>query len=107
VISLAVAIITDLKIRSYLTTVLVPVLPVIAITLKTIMENRKSLTASTELKKTLLQLKSRQEDPTMQELRQVQDKIYCSRKDSALVPEWYYKWRRSRLEKAMKANAKQ
>ncbi|MDO6435608.1 S-4TM family putative pore-forming effector [Flavitalea sp. BT771] len=105
VISLGIAIITDIKVRTYLTTVLLPVLPVITITLKTIMENRKSLSASSDLKKTVLQLKLSQQDPTMQELRQVQDKIYCSRKDSALVPEWYYKWRRSRLEKAMKANA--
>jgi hypothetical protein len=105
VISLGIAIITDIKVRSYLTTVLLPVLPVITITLKTIMENRKSLAASSELKKAVLQLKSRQEEPTMQELRQVQDKIYCGRKDSALVPEWYYQWKRSKLEKAMKANA--
>jgi len=38
-------------------------------------------------------------------LRQIQDKIYCSRKDSALIPDWYYNKKREKLEEDMKLNA--
>jgi len=105
VLSLIIAIIADIKVSNYITTVLLPISPMIVLTLKIIMENRKSLTVSTELRKVVLQLKARPQDPTMPELRGVQDKIFCNRKDSSLVPDWYYKWRRNRLEKLMKINA--
>mgnify|MGYP000843906128 CR=1 FL=1 len=105
VLSLIIAVIADIKVNSYITTVLLPVSPMIVLTLKIIMENRKSLTVSTELRKIVLQLKARPHDPTISELRGVQDKIFCNRKDSSLVPDWYYKLRRNRLEKLMKVNA--
>jgi uncharacterized membrane protein YhaH (DUF805 family) len=104
-LSLIIAIIADIKVSDYVTTVLLPILPMILLTMKIIMENRKSLTTSTDLNKLVLQLKDRPEEPTITELRGVQDKIFCTRKDSPLVPNWYYKWRRTRLEKSMKANA--
>lgn len=105
VLSFITSLIVDIKISEYIKTVLLPVFPIMILTLKITLENRKSLTSSTELKKFVLQMKARQEEPSQTELRQVQDKIFCSRKDSSLVPEWYYKWRRNRLEKAMQANA--
>ncbi|GAA3748904.1 hypothetical protein GCM10022422_36880 [Flavobacterium ginsengisoli] len=105
VMSLFIAILSDIQVNSYITAVLLPVLPMIVLTLKIVMENRKSLAFSTELRKTVLQLKERPQDPTETELRSVQDKIFCSRKDSPLVPDWYYKWRRNSLEKLMKTNA--
>lgn len=105
VMSLFIAILSDIQVNSYITAVLLPVLPMIVLTLKIVMENRKSLAFSTELRKTVLQLKERSQDPTETELRSVQDKIFCSRKDSPLVPDWYYKWRRNSLEKLMKTNA--
>lgn len=104
-LSLIIAVIVDVKVSNYITVVLLPVLPMIALTLKIIMENRKSLTISTDLSKIILELKSRHQEPTMTELRAVQDKIFCNRKDSPLVPDWYYKWRRTGLEKLMKLNA--
>ncbi len=104
-LSLITAIIVDIKVRSYITVVLLPILPMLIVTAKIITENKKSLTISTDLKKIVLQLKSRSQDPTMEELRGIQDKIFCNRKDSSLVPNWYYKWRRNILEKEMKANA--
>ncbi len=105
VLSLIIAIVADIKVSSYITTVLLPVTPMIVLTLKIIMENRKSLTTSSDLGKIVLQLKARPQDPSITELRAVQDKIFCNRKDSPLVPDWYYKWRRNRLETLMKANA--
>ncbi|MFP9114766.1 S-4TM family putative pore-forming effector [Flavobacterium sp. RHBU_3] len=105
VISLVISLIAGNKVSEYITVVLVPVLPMISLTLKIIVENKKSLTVSADLKKTVLQLKAREGDPSMEELRGIQDKIYCNRKDSTLVPNWYYKWRRKKLEKIMKFNA--
>jgi hypothetical protein len=105
VLSLIIAVIADIKVSNYITAVLLPISPMIVLTLKIIMENRKSLTISTDLRKFVLQLKDRQEEPTILELRGVQDKIFCNRKDSPLVPNWYYKLRRTRLEKLMKVNA--
>jgi SMODS-associating 4TM effector domain len=105
VLSLIIAVIAEIKVGNYVTTILLPVSPMIVLTLKIIMENRKSLTISTELRKIVLQLKVRSQNPTIPELRGVQDKIFCNRKDSSLVPNWYYKWRRNRLEKLMKVNA--
>jgi hypothetical protein len=104
-ISVVIALIIDMRLSNYVTKVLLPVLPIIILTVKIFIENRKSLSASTELRKSVLKLKANSSEPTFFELRQIQDKIYCSRKDSALVPEWYYKWRRDKLEKAMKFNA--
>lgn len=104
-LSLFIGIIADIKISDYITTVLLPILPMVLLTIKIIMENRKSLTASADLNKLVLQLKARAEEPTIAELRGVQDKIFCNRKDSPLVPNWYYKWKRTKLEKSMKANA--
>lgn len=104
-LSLIIAVIADIKVGNYITTVLLPVSPMIVLTLKIIMENRKSLTVSTDLRKLILQFKARSEDPTITELRGIQDKIFCNRKDSPLVPNWYYKLRRNGLEKSMKANA--
>lgn len=105
ILSLFIAVLSDIKVNNYFTSVLFPVLPMIVLTLKIVMENRKSLTFSIELRKTILQLKERSQDPTEAELRSVQDKIFCSRKDSPLVPDWYYKWRRNSLEILMKKNA--
>lgn len=105
VFSLFIAVLSDIKVSSYITAVLLPVLPMIVLTLKIVMENRKSLIFSTDLRKTVLQLKDRLDNPSVAEVRAVQDKIFCSRKDSPLVPDWYYKWRRNSLEKLMKANA--
>ena len=105
ILSFIIALIADIKMSEYFVTVLLPIFPILLLTLKIIMENRKSLNASTELKKIVIQMKSREQEPSLTELRQIQDKIFCSRKDSSLVPDWYYKWRRDRLEKAMKANA--
>lgn len=104
-LSLGIAIFVDIKVSDYITTVLLPILPMVVLTVKIVMENRKSLATSTDLKKLVLQIKAKPQEPTMSELRAIQDKIYCNRKDSSLVPNWYYKWRRTGLENSMKANA--
>ena len=90
-LSLGIAIFVDIKVSDYITTVLLPILPMVVLTVKIVMENRKSLATSTDLKKLVLQIKAKPQEPTMSELRAIQDKIYCNRKDSSLVPNWYYK----------------
>jgi len=41
----------------------------------------------------------------MHELRKVQDKIYCNRKDSPLIPDFFYNKKRQNLEDEMHENA--
>ncbi|MCD9014435.1 S-4TM family putative pore-forming effector [Parachryseolinea silvisoli] len=85
--------------------VVAPLLPAIILTIKIYQENHKSSKASNELKGALLGLKESSDNPSMEELRKIQDKIFCSRKDGALVPEWFYKIHRPALEEGMKVNA--
>lgn len=82
-----------------------PLLPAIILTIKIFIENAKSIKASSELKKTVNAIRQSDAIPTFDQLRQIQDKIYCSRKDSALVPEWFYNKKRTGLEQDMKATA--
>lgn len=85
--------------------ILAPLLPAILLTIKIYQENEKSIGASNELKKAIFTLKQSSKVLSMEDLRQIQDKIFCSRKDSALVPEWFYRKKRSNLEEGMKINA--
>jgi len=82
-----------------------PLLPAIVMTVKIYQENDKSIISSSELKSAVKTLRGSQIQPTMEELRKIQDKIFCSRKDSSLVPEWFYRKKRTNLEEGMKINA--
>ena len=85
--------------------VIAPLLPALALTIKVYTENAKSIKASSELKKVVNMIRQSTATPTVEQLRQIQDKIYCSRKDSALVPEWFYNRKRKKLEQDMKITA--
>ena len=85
--------------------VIAPLLPAIVLVIKIYQENDKSIKTSSELRKAVLSLKQSNNSISMDDLRRIQDKIFCNRKDSALVPEWFYRKKRSKLEEGMKVNA--
>ncbi len=43
--------------------------------------------------------------PSIERLRAVQDKIYCHKKNSPLIPDFFYNNKRENLEKEMHENA--
>ena len=104
-ISFLAGLIMKLEVGLLMLYVVAPLLPAIVLTIKIYLENEKSINASNDLKKEVLNLKQSTDNPTIEQLRQIQDKIFCSRKDSALVPEQFYIKKRSKLETGMKVNA--
>jgi len=82
-----------------------PLLPAIVLTIKIYKENEKAVSLSEELKKEVLALKDLSQNPSKQQFRQIQDKIFCNRKDGPLVPEQFYRKERPNLEEGMKINA--
>lgn len=104
-LSILIGLITKLPFGLLVLYVVAPLLPAIVITIKIYQENEKSINASVELKKQVAALRQTTTNPTIEQIRQIQDKIFCSRKDSALVPEWFYARKRSQLEEGMKTNA--
>jgi len=84
--------------------VIAPLLPAIVLTIKIYQENDKSIKAANELTRAVSSLKQSTTNPSMEDLRKIQDKIFCSRKDGSLVPEWFYRINRPRLEEGMKVH---
>ena len=88
-----------------LTFIVAPFAPVAYLTLKIYFEHRKSIKASDELHDTISALSESNKIPSAQELRTIQNSIYKSRKDNALVPDFFYNWKRKKLEAQMHMNA--
>lgn len=99
VISFTISLVTKQDAGMIMMYLLAPLLPAIVLTVKIYQENEKSITASSELKGAVKALRGSQIQPTMDELRKIQDKIFCSRKDSSLVPEWFYRKKEPTLKK--------
>ncbi|RFM31937.1 S-4TM family putative pore-forming effector [Chitinophaga silvisoli] len=95
----------NVTVQAFISNIVAPLLPAIALTIKIVLDNMKSIKASVELKKQVDAIEANKGVLTMENLRQIQDKIYCSRRDSALVPDWFYNLKRKELEEAMKDNA--
>lgn len=104
-VSVLLGLITNIGFQLMVAYIVAPLIPAILLTLKIYQENEKSISAINELKSEVLALKKSTDIPTTAMLRQVQDKIFCSRKDSALVPDWFYVRKRGGLEEGMKVNA--
>ncbi|MDF2192612.1 S-4TM family putative pore-forming effector [Paraflavitalea sp. CAU 1676] len=104
-LTVVIAAILDMSMRKYFTYLALPILPAISLTLKIYLENKKSQAAADKLRGFAKQIKRNEDTPSFEDLKQIQDRIYCMRKDSALIPEWYYKKHRARLEREMKVNA--
>jgi hypothetical protein len=103
--SFIVATVIDASIQGYLLNFVTPTLPLIVVLIRLILDNQKAAKSLEEVRKAASKLRSAGAVPTMAQLRQVQDKLYCSRKDSTLIPENYYHYRRSKLERSTKINA--
>jgi hypothetical protein len=85
--------------------VFVPFLPILVLSLKITIEHFKSARALGELNATVASLSDSVNGPSIAGLRLVQTKIYASRKDSPLVPDFFYNKKRKGLENHMHANA--
>jgi len=99
------ALIGDLSLQNFITRIVASFLPVFILTVKIIIENNKTLKNSEELKAAIDSLLEDENAISEKALRSVQDKLYLSRKDSALIPEFFYDKIRTRLEKEMHENA--
>lgn len=104
VISFIISTIINASLQGYLTIFIAPTLPLIVILIKLILDNQKAVKSLEEVRKAARKLRNAGAVPTMNQLRQVQDKLYCSRKDSTLIPENYYHFRRTKLEQSTKSN---
>lgn len=103
--SFIIATLTDASLQGYLVNFITPSLPLIVILIKMILDNQKAAKSLEEVRKAAKNLRHSNATPTIGQLRQVQNRLYCSRKDSALIPENYYHYRRTKLEQSTKSNA--
>lgn len=104
VLSFTTATIINASLQGYLTNFIAPTLPLIVILIKLVIDNNKAVKSLEEVRKAARKLHNAGSIPSMTQLRQVQDKLYCSRKDSSLIPDNYYEYRRSKLEQSTKSN---
>lgn len=102
--SFIIATFVNASLQGYLTNFIAPSLPLIVILIKLILDNHKAVKSLEEVRNAARKLRNGGIKPSMYHLRQVQDKLYCSRKDSVLIPENYYQYRRSKLEESTKSN---
>ncbi|PWN67676.1 S-4TM family putative pore-forming effector [Chryseobacterium oncorhynchi] len=103
-LSFIIATIINASIQGYLTNFFAPTLPLLVILFKLILDNQKAVKSLEEVRKAARILGNSDTLPTLHQLRQVQDKLFCSRKDSVLIPENYYTFRRDKLEKSTESN---
>jgi hypothetical protein len=103
--SVLIGIFSNLPLGLFILYLVAPLLPAIVLTIKIYKENEKAVSLSEELKKEVLFLKDLPQQPLKDQLRQIQDKIFCNRKDGPLVPEQFYQKERPGLEEGMKTNA--
>ncbi len=103
--SFVIATIIDASLQGYLLNFITPSLPLIVVLIKLIIDNQKAAKSLEDVRKVARKLRVSGAMPTMAQLRQVQDRLYCSRKDSTLIPENYYQYRRAKLEQSTKSNA--
>lgn len=104
----AFALVENISIRSMLSQVLLPFLPILAITFKLTQDHNKSIKNLTELKQHLDKQVSQADAGntlSMDILRKLQDRIFLNRKESPLIPEQFYDRLRDGLEKEMHDNA--
>jgi hypothetical protein len=104
VISFVIATVINISLQSYLTNFIAPTLPLIVILIKLFIDNNKAVKSLEEVRRSARKLRNAGGIPSMNQLRQVQDKLFCSRKDSSLIPDNYYQYRRAKLEQSTKSN---
>ena len=99
------ALIGEFTLKNFITSIIASFLPVFITAVKIVIENNKTIKNAEELKGAIDGLLEDESTISVKTLRSVQDKIYLSRKDSALIPEFFYDKIRAKLEKEMHENA--
>jgi hypothetical protein len=99
-----ISLVEALTLINFLVLVLAPFAPVLYLTLRIGLENKKSIKESNDGHAIITSFSSSKEIPIMTDLRQLQDKIYINRKNSPLIPEFFYKKKRVELEEEMNDN---
>jgi hypothetical protein len=102
------SLIENITIRSVLSQVLLPFLPILTIAFKLTQEHNKSIKNLTELRQHMDKHVAQADAGntlSMDILRRLQDMIFLNRKDSPLIPEQYYDRLRDTLENEMHDNA--
>lgn len=100
------ALVGNVSFWSFITQLLMSLLPIFTVSAKIIIDQNKTIKNSEELKDHIENVIENESPITQKSIRSIQDKLYCNRKDSGLVPETYYKWQRKRFEEEMHKNAK-
>ena len=99
------SLIRNISFRDFISQVVASFLPVFVLTAKIIIDQNKTLKNSEELRINIESLLEDEDNITLKEIRSIQDKLYNSRKDSALIPEFFYMKIRDELELEMHHNA--
>ncbi|MBW3524692.1 S-4TM family putative pore-forming effector [Chryseobacterium sp. NKUCC03_KSP] len=100
------ALVGNVSFWNFITQLLMSFLPIFTVSAKIIIDQNKTIKNSEELKDHIENVIENESPITQKSIRSIQDKLYCNRKDSGLVPETYYKWQRKRFEEEMHKNAK-
>ncbi len=79
--------------------------PVFTVSIKLLIELNKTIKNAEELKNIIESVIEDPENITETDIRSIQDKIFTSRKESSLIPEFYYNRVRNKLEAEMHRNA--
>jgi SMODS-associating 4TM effector domain len=105
VLLMIISLSTKISVPNFLVQVILPFLPVFILAFKIIEDHSKAVKAAVDLHQTIENLADIHNSLSVHLLRKVQDKIYCNRKDSPLIPDFFYKEIRTKLEDEMHENA--
>ena len=113
IVIIAVATLYDFSLRSLLSAIVVPLLPVAGFVAGEIRQNRAAINALEEIRDCIekqweaLMSCEPSDSNAWLKARQLQDRIYAGRKGSPLIPDWLYEKLRNSNEVVMVATAEQ
>ena len=105
IILILASLLGNISLSNFIAQVALSFLPVFVLTTKIIIDQNKTLKNSEDLRNTIEGLLENDGEVNLKDIRHIQDKLYYSRKDSALIPEFFYDKIRGELEKEMHHNA--
>jgi len=100
------ALVENVSFWNFIVKLVMSFLPVFTVSAKIIIDQNNTIKNSEELKEHIESVLENEYPITHKSIRSIQDKLYCNRKDSGLVPEAYYKWQRKKFEEEMHKNAR-
>ncbi len=98
-------VIQNLSFQDYLLMVLLPTLPFLILGYTSSQKHRKVLERQQLKEKEINSLVDSRASIPQETLRSIQDAIYKNRKESAMIPDFVYKWLRKKFQKQMEAAA--